>query len=138
MYERMLNKLEKPTSSDLNQYCGSTSEMFQTLNSFLTNDYKTTQEIRFPYGKDYGWCITHRKGKKLVCDIFAEVDAFTIMLRLSNEQFDEVYNGLQPYAKQLIDNKYPCGGGGWIYYRVTSVETLNDIKTLLTIKFKKL
>lgn len=101
MYERMLNKLERPSSSDLNLYCGSKSELFQSLNSFLSDNYKTSQEIHFPYGKKYGWCVTHWKGKKLICDVFAEAEAFTVMMRLSNWQFDDVYEDLQVHTKKL-------------------------------------
>lgn len=134
MYERMLNKQIKPNAHDFITYCGQMGTFFQSLNSFLSDQYKTTQEIRFPYGNNYGWCITHRKGKKLICDIFAEADAFTIMLRLSDEQYQETYETLQPNTKQLIDQRYPCGNGGWIHYRVATNEDVSDIETLLSIK----
>lgn len=136
MYERMLNKLEKPSNEDLNTYCGSKSKLFQSLNSFLSNNYNTSQEIRFPYGSKYGWCITHRKGKKLICDVFAEADSFTVMIRLSNQQFDKVYDELQEDTKQIIDNKYPCSDGGWIHYRILNEANLKDIEVLLSVKNK--
>lgn len=134
MYDRMLNKQDKPSIDQLLAHCGGTEELFEMLNSFLSNNYNTTQELRFPYGKDYGWSITHRKGKKLICDIFAEVEAFTVMLRLSDEQFDQVYDSLQPYAKEYVDNKYPCSDGGWIHYRVLCKEHLEDIEKMLSAK----
>lgn len=136
MYERMLNKLEKPFINDLNLFCGSKSELFQSLNSFLTDHYKSSQEIRFPYGKKYGWCVTHRKGKKLICDVFAEADAFTVMLRLTNRQFEEVYEDLQTDTKQMIDHKYPCNDGGWIHFRISNEADLKDIEILLSVKCK--
>lgn len=134
MYERMLNKDIKPSIEDLGLYVGSSVELFHTFNSFLSEHYKTAQEIRFPYGKEYGWCVTHRKGKKLICDVFAETEAFTVMLRLSNQQFDKVYGDLQSETKQIVDNKYPCSNGGWIHYRVATRENLEDIKILLSAK----
>lgn len=136
MYERMLNKQAIPTYEELCSYCGSTSELFQSLHSFLAEHYTTMQEICFPYGKEYGWGVTHRKGKKLICDVFAEADAFTVMLRLSNEKFDGLYNDVQEDTKKLIDNKYPCGGGGWIHFRILSNEQLQDVKLLLSAKCK--
>lgn len=63
MYERMLHKEEKPTMEDLSLYVGASADLFHEFNSFLSKIFKTSQEIRFPYGKEYGWCITHRKGK---------------------------------------------------------------------------
>ena len=36
--------------------------------------------------------------------------------------------------QSIIDNKYPCGSGGWIHAEITDDERLEDIKLLLTIK----
>lgn len=134
MYERMLNKEVKPSIEDLCLHIGCGVEHFQKLNAFLSDYCKTTQEIRFPYGKTTGWCVTHRKGRKLICDVFAEAGAFTVMTRLSNPQFDKVYETLQPETKLIIDNKYPCNDGGWIHYRVLTQEHLEDIQALLRAK----
>lgn len=136
MYERMLNKQEVPSYENMCLNCGKTSKLFQALNTFLLDNYNTTQEIRFPYGKEYGWGVSHRKGKKLICDVFAEADAFTVMMRLSIEQYDKVYEDVQEDTKKLIDNKYPCSGGGWIHFRVLSDKHLQDVKLLLSVKFK--
>lgn len=78
--------------------------------------------------------VTHRKGKKLICDVFAEVGAFTVMVRMTNQQFDKVYDALQSETKQIVDNKYSCSHGGWIHYRILTTEHLADIKTLLSAK----
>ena len=134
MYERLLNKQIVPTFEELAAYCGENGALFQKLNEQLSQMYGTTQEIRFPYGNHYGWGVAHRKKKKLICDIFAEAGAFTAMLRLSNQQFDSVYDQLQAYTQNYIDNKYPCGEGGWIHYRVLNEEHFSDIMRLLAVK----
>ena len=82
----------------------------------------TEQKIVFPYGNSYGWGIAHRKKNKLICNVFAENNAFTVMVRLSGRQFASVYDQLQEYAQKHIDDKYACGDGGWIHYRVSSKE----------------
>ena len=134
MYERLLNKQVVPTFEELVAYCGENGALFQKLNEQLSQLHGTEQEIRFPYGNHYGWGVAHRKKKKLICDIFAEAGAFTVMLRLSNRQFDSVYEQLQAYTQNYIDNKYPCGEGGWIHYRVLNEEHFNDIMQLLAVK----
>ncbi len=134
MFERMLQKENQPSADELALYCGQNCERFRALNDILSEKFNTMQEIRFPYGKKYGWCITHRKGKKLICDVFAESGAFTVMMRLSDRQYQTVYPQLKDYSKHYIDNRYPCGDGGWIHYRVTNDEHLKDIKLLLNEK----
>lgn len=71
---------------------------------------------------------------KHICDIFAEKDAFSVMLRLSDRQFSSVYHGVSEYSKQLIDGRYPCSDGGWIHYRVLTPDHLQDIKVMLQLK----
>lgn len=56
------------------------------------------------------------------------------MMRLSDKQYQAVYEGLSEYTRQKIDNKYPCGDGGWIQYRIISKEHFEDIRILLAAK----
>lgn len=134
MYERMLNKQETPTIEEMTNLCGENSERFTLLNEWLSSSFNTEQKVVFPYGNNYGWGIAHKKKNKLMCNIFAENNSFTVMMRLSNKQYDTVYDKLQKYTQEYIDNKYPCGDGGWIHYRITCNEHFDDIKTLLAVK----
>lgn len=134
MYERMLNKKVEPTVEEMTAYCAQNAELFTQLNEWLSQTYGTVQKVTFPYGNHYGWGIAHRKKQKLLCNIFAEDNAFTVMMRLSDEQYHTVYSQLQKYTQDYIDNKYPCGNGGWLQYRITSREHYNDIQKLLTVR----
>lgn len=134
MYERMLNKHEKPEIADMTAYCGENGELFALFNEWLSETHGTTQNVSFPYGNSYGWGIAHRIKQKLICNVFAEKNAFTVMVRLSGKQFESIYSQVRPYAKDYIDNKYPCGDGGWIHYRVTCRENMEDIKKILAAK----
>ena len=134
MYERMLNKQEEPTIAQMTAYCGACANLFTQLNEWLSGTFGTGQAITFPDGNQYGWGIAHRKNKKLICHVFAEENAFTVMMRLSNKQFESIYSQVQTGTREQIDHKYPCGDGGWIHYRVTCRERFDDIKTLLSVK----
>lgn len=134
MYERMLNKQEKPTIEEMTAYCGENAERFTRLNEWLTSNFGTVQTVVFPYGNHYGWGIAHKKKSKLICNVFAETGAFTVMMRMANKQYETLYNQLTKYTQECIDNKYPCGEGGWIQYRVICEEHLEDVKRLLSEK----
>ena len=134
MFERMLNKQAMPTIEEMIEFCGENAERFTLLNEWITSVFDTEQKIVFPYGNNYGWGIAHKKKNKLICNIFAEDNAFTVMMRLSDKQYKTVYHQLSKYTQEYIDNKYPCGDGGWIHYRITCKEHLDDIKTLLSVK----
>lgn len=134
MYERMLNKQEMPSIEEMTGFCGENAERFSRLNEWLADTFHTEKKVVFPYGNSYGWGVAHRKKNKLICNIFAEKEAFTVMMRLSDRQYKSVYGQLQKYARDYIDNRYPCGDGGWIHYRVTREEHFDDIRTLLSVK----
>ncbi len=134
MYERMLDKSIRPDFSQLVEWCGTSGMLFSDLDRFMDEEICAQSEIRFPYGNSYGWCITYRRKKKLLCDIFAERDALNIMLRLPDASFQKAYPFLLEYTQEQIDARYPCGNGGWIHYRATTKEHLDDIKKLLVLK----
>lgn len=134
MYERMLDRQTKPQIKDMTAYCSVCGELFASLNRWLSETYDTVQEISFPYGNRYGWCVSHRKSKKLVCHVFAENGSLTVMMRLSDQQFASVYAQVKKYTQEYIDSQYPCGNGGWIHYRITEKDHFLDAQTLLTAK----
>lgn len=136
MYERMLDKQAVPTVAEMTAYCAENAERFSMINDWLTTACGTEQKIVFPYGNKYGWGIGHYKKKKLMCNIFCEVGAFTVMMRLTNKQYETIYDDVKKYTKEQIDHKYPCSDGGWIHYRVVCQEHAEEIRKLLEIKCK--
>lgn len=137
MYERMLDKSLVPTLADLTAWCDENGPLFTALNEWISTQYATEQQIVFPYGKRYGWGVAHRKKARLICNIFAEKGAFTVMTHLADKQFQSVYARLSEHGQQQVDAKYPCGDGGWIHFRVTNAAHLDDIQALLGAKMKK-
>lgn len=136
MYERLLDKTQKPSEDEFVLYCGKSNGYFAMLDTFLLSE-SCTRQMRFPYGNSYGWSMKYSLKSKLICDVFAENDAFTVMIRLTNKQFDLIYDGLEADTKENIDNKYPCGDGGWIHYRVIDELNLKDIITIIKSKMNK-
>lgn len=134
MYERMFNKKESPSMEEMTAFCSGRAEGFSLLNQWLISHFKTEWKIVFPYGSHYGWAIAHKRKNKLICNIFPENGAFTVMIRLSNTQYKAVYEELHSYTQECINRKYPCGDGGWIQYRVLCSEHFEDIQKLLSIK----
>lgn len=134
MHERMLNKNIKPNLNEMINYCEDNGQRFKEINNWISNNFSTSSNIVFPYGNKYGWCISHRSKSKLICNIFPEKSSFSVMVRLSNNQFNNIYNKLGNYAKNYIDNKYPCNDGGWIHYQVTNENQMKDLMTIIEQK----
>lgn len=134
MYERMLNKQILPSFDDLISYCGKCGTLWEELDNWIKKEYDAKTQIRFPYGKNYGWSIKYSKSSKHICDIFAENEAFTVFLKLSCEAFELIKSNLSEYSKEIYANKYPCGDGGWIRYRITDSKHTDDAKRFINAK----
>ena len=140
MYERMLDKSIEPSFDDMLCYIGERGELFAEFRRRLGQVCPVETAIRFPYGKHYGWsvrCGQQGKSNKHICDAFAEAGAFTVHFRINNAQLDNVYNKLSDYSKKICDDKYPCGEGGWLSFRVFSKENLSDVLAILSAKLIK-
>lgn len=78
MYERMLDKQKVPSFDDLINYCGDSGNLWLELDVYFESEYCVQRQIRFPYGKHYGWSIKYSRKSKHICDVFAEDNAFTV------------------------------------------------------------
>lgn len=47
-----------------------------------------------------------------------------------------VIGNMLPKTKELWENRYPCGNGGWVHYRVENDNELFDIQKFICIKKK--
>jgi len=141
MYERMLNKEIVPTEETIKKYIGIKAfENINKIKSAMEKKQKINMELRFPYGNKYGWGyrISDEKSKYLF-DIFFEKGSINIMLKTVIKKGNEIeiYNKLSEEGKNYWENRYPCGNGGWIHYRVINKKHLKDIGLFLSIKTKQ-
>ncbi len=137
MYERMLDKQKVPLFEEMISYCGEVGKSWLELDVYLKDKLGMKSCIRFPYGNKYGWGVKYSLKSKHICDVFAENGAFMVLIRISNDAMEPIYKTLSDYAKVVWDNKYPCGSGGWLNYRVTGSEQLQDLMKIMETKTKK-
>lgn len=60
-----------------------------------------------------------------------------VLISISDDAIKLIYIELSIYAKDVWENKYPCGSGGWLNYRITNKEQLQDLIKIMDIKVKK-
>ena len=121
-------------------YTGVCGKLWAEFGMRLSGSCPVQTAIRFPYGNKYGWSIRYGlegKANKHICDTFAENGAFTVHFHISNAQLGKVYNSLSGYSKSICDNKYLCGDGGWLSYRVLTDDNLDDVLKILSAKLDK-
>jgi len=143
MHERMLDKKHIPNENEINEHIGKKAvEHIELIKNALEKIFEVNVELRFPYGKDYGWAYKFSHKSKHLFDLFFEKDGISIMLQISKIQTEkeiEQYNKLSEEGKKYWENRYPCGknGGGWIDYRILNKKHLKDIGLFIGIKSNK-
>jgi len=134
MHERMLNKQQQPTFNEMIDYCDECGALWLVLHQHMQQQYSAATQIRFPYGKNYGWSVKYSVKNKHICDVFAENGAFAALFQVSDKAVAAVYDDLGDYAKAVWAEKSVCASGGWIEYRVLNEAQFIDLRKIIDAK----
>jgi len=136
--KRFMYKNIIPTTVEIDNLLGKeVANRLSKLEIFLKNNYDLTQELKFPFGNNYGWGYKYSHKGKLLCYIFFEKNSFTATITIGKNDLQKLYVELDNMlykTKDLWKNRYPCGDGGWIHYRVENNDELIDVEKLISIK----
>lgn len=137
---RFFDKNKVPEPSEIKQLLGATAtERLKKLDSFFKSHYNIVRELKFPFGNQYGWSYKYSAKSKLLCYVFFEKGTFTVTITIGKNEVlkltAELPNML-PKTQELWANRYPCGEGGWIHYKVENEKELSDVQKLIYIKKK--
>lgn len=138
--ERFMDKNVIPTSLEIGDFLGKEAyNRLSKLETFLHDSYDLIRELKFPFGNNYGWGYKYSHKNKLLCYVFFERGSFTVTITIGKNELKKLYKELDkmiPKTKKLWKNRYPCGDGGWIHYRVENDNELMDVQKLVCIKKK--
>ncbi len=102
MFERMLNKETAPTFEEMLAYCGKSGALWVAFENIMREKYDLQTQIRFPYGKSYGWGVKYSHKAKHICDVFAEAGAFYFLFRIDDKDIDKIKNELSECKSSLF------------------------------------
>lgn len=136
--QRFMDKTIAPSFSEINNLLGQKAiERLIKLETFMQNNYDLIRELKFPFGNNYGWGYKYSHKNKLLCYVFFEKDSFTVTITIGKSELQRLYqelNNMLPKTKELWENRYPCGDGGWVHYRLEDDNELLDIQKLIRIQ----
>lgn len=141
MYERMTDKAIQPELCEIRQYIGEKSwGMLQEFETLLRERYDVSRELRYPFGKAYGWGYKYSHRTKHLCYLFFEKDAITLTFQIGDKEVP-VLCGILPElsdtARALWEKRYPCGeNGGWIHFRILTMDDLSDAVRMIEVRKK--
>lgn len=140
MGDRMLYKNNIPTEKEIFEHIGNNAKvLLKQFEEAFEKQYDMQKELKFPFGKNYGWGYKYSHKTKHLCYVFFESGEIDIMMQISSkdkEKLNEVINEGLSLTKEVWKNRYPCSDGGWINYRPKSQEDITEIMRLLAFKKK--
>jgi len=139
--KRLLDKSSEPTIEQIRDYIGEPGwRLLVQFEETLKDRYELSRELRFPFGKSYGWGFKYSHKSAHLCYVFFESGAITVTIQIGSKEapkLNEQLDSFLPRTRELWENRYPCGdGGGWLHYRVFLEDELADIIKLISIKKK--
>lgn len=135
---RMLDQTRVPTQEEIGHHIGPAAcQCLAQLEGLLGSCYDLSKELRFPFGKEYGWGYKYSHGSKHLCYLFFEGGGLCAMLQIGGGQrVQAIFDQLSSYAAGLWAGRYPCGskGGGWIHYQISDPAQLEEVGLLIQAK----
>ncbi|MCL2882799.1 MAG: DUF3788 family protein [Coriobacteriia bacterium] len=141
MAERMTDKTQTPTPAEIDAFIGADAQRrLKLLEGQLAARYDLSRELRFPFGKDYGWGYKFSHKSAHLLYVFFARGGLVATLQIGDAQvakMEAALPALSPKAQQLWEDRYPCGKqGGWIHYQIDTDDDLRDVLALITVRKK--
>jgi hypothetical protein len=108
---------------------------WQSLTVFIRATCKTTEELRFLYGKDYGWALRFQSGNKLLCALFPNKGYFVTLLIVSQAQLKQIQGmKVSNNIQSAIESANSYREGKWLFIRSEAKEDIKGIRVLVEMK----
>jgi len=106
------------------------------LESKLSEDY-ILDKIIIKDSPSQGWGgVNYRVGKNFLCYIHPERKSLFIAIQISEEKIEKIKSQLSEYCLKVWENRYPCGKGGWMWYRLSNSYQVDEVRLLFNNKIK--
>lgn len=139
LFKRLLDRDNKPDETKILKNLGNqTKAAWDDLREFLKENYHFLPETVF-YGSNYGWSVRYRRSGKTLCCLFPEKGAFSVLIVLGRKEIEKTMLELDEFSnstKETILNTKQLHDGRWLWFRVTKIDEIEDIKKLINIKRK--
>lgn len=134
----MLDKQKLPSENAITDFIGKKyRRILDCLENKLSELYDFHKELRFPFGNSYGWGYKYACKSKHLCYVFFEKNSLTLLIRIGKREavsFLATTETSSNKIKEAWQSRYPCGDGGWMYYRILSEKEIDDVLKLISIK----
>jgi len=129
------DKKHQPTDTEIHKAIGSRLSLWQELIRYIREGYAVQEDLKFLYGKNYGWAQRFRVKRQLLTSLYPTEGGFTAQVNLGPEAIEKAQSmELGKNVRQAITRAHPYPEGRWLFVPVESEEDLRDVQRLLELR----
>lgn len=128
------DKSHSPEPEEIRGILGSSFPLWEELLTHIRQMYQPVEDLKFLYGKNYGWAVRFRLKGKLLTSLYPAEGYFSAEIIMSPAEVDTVQSmNMGRNVCQAIDSATPYPEGRWLFIPVENRDDLMDITQLLEI-----
>ena len=105
MYDRLLDKNIIPTMEEFISHIGFCKDLYRNIELFITSELNAEKKLGFSSDKNArGWGVSFKNKSKFFGTIIGEKNAFTVVMRLTDDQIEAAYDEVLPYTQECLNN----------------------------------
>lgn len=130
------DKKQPPDEASIQQAIGpAVFPLWQALIEFVHEEFEPAEELKFMYGKKYGWAQHFELNRKMLINLYPAEGRFVAQINLPETAAQEALRWeLAANARQAIERAFPYPEGRWIFTPVESAADLADVRRLLALR----
>lgn len=137
-FSAFTDKNYQPAQDEMEAVIGPKIVEWKQIIQFIRVNFFSQEDLKFLYGKKYGWAIRFRIKGKLLTSLYPTEGGFTVQIILSQKDIDKGLGmGLGENVREVIEKASSYPEGKWLFIEIKSSEDIRDVKSLLSIKTAK-
>ena len=130
-----IDKSNQPSENEIYSVIDKRADEWKKLVDFIHLNFSTQEEIKFLYGKTYGWALRFVWKGKLITALFPSENCFTVQVILNTGQLARAASfPLGEKTRNTIQQAHEYREGKWLFLKVEGEEDLPDIERLIELK----
>jgi len=129
------DKQRPPSVEELRAALGQRLTLWERHVAHLLAAYPAQEDLKFMYGRKYGWALRFRIGNQLLTALYPTQGGFTVQVNLGPEAVERALGmGLGASVQGAIARAHPYPEGRWLFIPVESESDLRDVQQLVALR----
>ncbi len=129
------DKDHQPTEKEILSAVGPKIHLWETLIEIVRKNYAPQQDLKYLYGKKYGWAVRFRIKEKTLLSLYPAQPGFTVQINLRPGAVRKALGmGMGKNVVDTIAKAHPYPEGRWLFIHVVSKKDVVDIQRMLPLR----